>query len=478
MKKYSTDPVVAAFEHLTVRRPEAALVVSPRRVARVADVEALARAAGRALEATNVDPGRLGVMSAPNGPAFLASLVAVRRRDAIAVLADAAAPEAERERIAARLGAAAVLVCRDAWPAGPESWAARRVAARPAVYEGAGFAKLTSGSSGEPSAILATSEALAADDDALFRSMGLCDDDRFVAAIPFSHSYGFSSLAMPALRRGSMLALPEEGGPWAPLDAARAAGATVFPTVPLYVRTIGDLAEIPPLPATLRLVLSAGATLPAQIAVRFRESFGLPVHVFYGASEVGGICYDREGGAAERGTVGTPVDGVRLELRGADGSEGLAEGVVVVRSPAVALRHVPEAQAKLSGGTFVSGDQAAWAPSGELRLLGRLDAWINVGGKKVNPREVETVLASLPGVREAVVLGVPRSGGSTETVRAVVACDTRRMSYTEVAAWCRERLAGHKVPRSIVLVEEIPRTDRGKIDRAALLAATIPGTRR
>jgi len=275
-----------------------------------------------------------------------------------------------------------------------------------------------------------------------------------------------------------MLVLPEEGGPWAPLDAAGAAGATVFPTVPLYVRTLGDLAETPPLPATLRLVLSAGATLPAQIAARFRESFGLPVHVFYGASEVGGICYDREGGAAERGTVGTPVDGVRLELRGADGSEGLAEGVVVVRSPAVALRHVPEAQANLGGGTFVSGDQATWAPSGELRLLGRLDAWINVGGKKVNPREVETVLASLPGVREAVVLGVPRSGGSTETVRAVVACDTRRMSYTEVAAWCRERLAAHKVPRSIILVEEIPRTDRGKIDRAALLAATISATRR
>jgi len=478
LKKYSTDPVIAPFERLSARRPEAALVVSPLRVARVADVDALARAAGRALEATDIGPGRLVVMSAPSGPAFLASLVAIRRRDAIAVLVDAAAPEAERERIAAQLGAAAVLVCRDAWPAGPANWVARRVAARPAVYEGAGFAKLTSGSSGEPSAILATSEALAADDDALFGSMGLRDDDRFVAAIPFSHSYGLSSLVMPALRRGSMLVLPEEGGPWSPLDAARAVGATVFPTVPLYLRTIGELAETPPLPATLRLVISAGATLPFPIAARFREAFGLPVHVFYGASEAGGICYDREGGAAERGTVGTPVDGVRIDLRGGDGSEGIAEGVVVVRSPAVALRHVPEARASLGGGTFVSGDQATWTPSGELRLLGRLDAWINVGGKKVNPREVEAVLASLPGVREAVVLGVPRSGGLTETVRAVVACDTSRMSYAEVAAWCRERLSGHKVPRSIVLVEEIPRTGRGKADRAALLAAIAPATRR
>ncbi|HBL30494.1 MAG TPA: long-chain fatty acid--CoA ligase, partial [Acidobacteria bacterium] len=69
--------------------------------------------------------------------------------------------------------------------------------------------------------------------------------------------------------------------------------------------------EPPRRPAALRLVLTAGALLGAATAARFREAFGLPVHVFYGASECGGICYDRTGDAAERGTVGTPVDGVQ-----------------------------------------------------------------------------------------------------------------------------------------------------------------------
>jgi acyl-coenzyme A synthetase/AMP-(fatty) acid ligase len=477
--KFSMDPIVAAFDRHVARHPEAAFVVSPLRHATRAHVAALAGEAQRALTEIGVRPGQLVVTAVPNGPAFLAALVAVRRLGAAVVLADAATPEAERDRIAGRLQAVAALTCVEAWPEQPGSWRAQRTSvASPAEHDAAAFVKLTSGSTGEPSGLLVTSEALAADDDQLFRSMGLRDDDRMLVAIPLSHSYGLSSLALPALRRGTLLALSDEGGPWAPLAAARASDATFFPTVPVFLTALVDLAERPRLPASLRLVISAGAVLPPEVAARFRAAFGLSIHGFYGASEVGGICYDREGGAAERGTVGTPVDGVGVTLRADDGEENAAAGTVVVRSAAAALGHIPAPQDSLDGGTFTSGDQARWTPSGELQLLGRRDAWINVGGKKVNPREVEAVLVALPGVREAVVLGVASPGGATEIVRAVVACETRRMTYNEVASWCRARLASYKVPRSIVLVEAIPRTSRGKIDRAALLAAPAPSVRR
>jgi long-chain acyl-CoA synthetase len=477
--EFSTDPIVAAFDRHVARHPEAPLLVSPRRVATRAHVAGLADGVARLLTELGLRPGQLVVTSAPNGPGFLAALVAVRRLGGVVVLADAAMPAVECARVAARLQAAAVLACADAWPEQPTTWGVRRTGVvTPVRYDGAGFVKLTSGSTGEPCGVLVTSEALAADDDQLFRSMGLRADDRMLAAIPLSHSYGLSSLALPALRRGTLLALPDEGGPWAPLAAAQAAEVTFFPTVPVYLTALVDLAERPALPPSLRLVISAGAVLTAEVAARFRTAFGLGVHGFYGASEVGGICYDRDGGAAERGTVGTPVDGVSVTLRGDQGEEGVPEGTVVVRSPAAALRHIPADQDNLSGGAFASGDHARWTPTGELQLLGRRDAWINVGGKKVNPREVEAVLAALPGVREAVVLGVASTGGASEIVRAVVACDTSRMTYVQVASWCRARLASYKVPRSIVLVEAIPRTNRGKLDRAALLAAVPPPVRR
>jgi long-chain acyl-CoA synthetase len=263
--------------------------------------------------------------------------------------------------------------------------------------------KLTSGSTGEPGGVAIAADALAADDDQLARTMGLAAEDRFLAAIPWSHSYGLSSLVLPALRRGSLLILPEDGGPWAPLAAARALGATVMPTVPVYLRTVAEIAPASAWPATLTTVISAGARLSPEDARRFRDVFGRTVHVFYGATECGGITYDRAGGAAERGTVGTPVDGVAVMLEGDDAARA---GTVTVASAAVALRHVPAPDPSLRDGVFRSADLAETTAAGELRLIGRVDALINVDGKKVQPREVEAVLCAMPGVREAVVLGV------------------------------------------------------------------------
>jgi acyl-coenzyme A synthetase/AMP-(fatty) acid ligase len=400
-----------------------------------------------------------------NGAGFLAAFLGARRIGLVPVLADWASPSAERDRVAAALGVAAHIACGEVFPTGSVSFRAEARCGVPAVPpEGAAFVKLTSGSSGTPSGVAISAEALAADDDQLAAAMSLRSSDRFVAAIPWSHSYGLSSLVMPALRRGSLLIVPSDSSPWGALESARALSATVFPTVPVYLQTLAGLAAPPEWPTTLRTVISAGAPLSPETASRFRETFGRDAHVFYGASESGGITYDRDGGAALRGTVGTPIDGVDVTLDD--------DGVVAVRSEALGLRRVPLQDERLVGGVFRSADLGAWTESGELQLLGRADALINVGGKKVHPAEVESVLRAMPGVRDAFVLGIPAAGDERAIVRAFVACDPASLSYAAVASWCRERLSGHKVPRSIVRLREIPRTDRGKVDRAALADLT------
>jgi long-chain acyl-CoA synthetase len=307
--------------------------------------------------------------------------------------------------------------------------------------------------------------------------MGLRADDRLLAAIPLSHSYGLSSLLLPALLRGTPLVLPEENSLLAPFAAAEIAGATVFPTVPAYIEALLRLSQPPAWPPSLRLVVAAGAPLKPETARRFRATFGLPVHVFYGASECGGICYDREGGAGERGTVGTPVEGVEITLAACDGETGTAGegGRVTVRSPAVARGYVPSPDPRLADGRFVASDFATWT-AGELVLAGRLDDLINVKGKKVDPREVESVLAALPGVDEVAVVGLPVPERGGELVRAVIACRPGELSLEQVARWCRGHLAAHKVPRSVILVPVMPRTPRGKIDRPALLALAGSGS--
>ena len=504
MVKPHRDPLVQAFDRLVAAHPAAPLVVTPGGRATAAGLDAQARAAARVLSADPPAPGEPVALLAANGPAFLAGLVALLRAGAAPLLLDARAPEAERDRVARELGAPRLLACARAWPDGPGDWRTGRPIGVPPVNGSApgrpgtgtgtvtkltsgavikltsgavikltsgAVIKLTSGSTGAPRGIVTPVEALLADDDALSATMGLGDRDRLLAAIPFSHSYGLSSLVVPALVRGRMLVLPGEDGPFGPLAAAAAAGATAFPTVPAYLAALLRLEEPPLLPPALRLVLTAGAPLPAETSARFRERYGRPVHVFYGASECGGICYDREGGAAERGTVGAPVEGVRIDLETAEEAAGEGGGRVGVRSPAVAAGYLPRPDPSLAGGRFSTGDLAVWR-GGELALVGRLDDVINVRGKKVNPREVERVLRGLAAVEDVAVFAAPATGAEAACcepmVRAVIACPAGALTREAVVSWCRDRLADHKRPRSVVLVERLPRTERGKLDRAAL----------
>lgn len=441
-------------------------MVSPERASTVGDVDALARAAGSRLAGLSFAPGSIVGLAAANGPGFLASLLALRRAGLAVLLLDAQTPTPEALRVLRALGAPALLRCPEGWPAGPAAWSllATEAGPGPQDFPGTAFIKLTSGSTGSPRGIAATSEALLADDEALTRTMGLTEKDRLLTTIPLSHSYGLASLALPALVRGMVLAVPEEAGIYDPFVTAARTGATFFPTVPAYLDALVRMSNPPSRPESLRLVITAGAPLSAATSARFHETFGAPVHVFYGSSECGGICYDREGGAAERGTVGAPVEGVRVTLEPVDEREG---GRVIVESPAVSAGYLPEGDDRLRDGRFRAGDLAVWQ-EGELALRGRVDDLVNIKGKKVNPREVEAVLAGLSGVEEAAVLGVALPGRG-EMLRAVVACRPGRLTTAEVLAWCREHLSAHKVPRSVLLVEALPRNARGKLDRAALL---------
>lgn len=414
------------------------------------------------LFAYGLQPESLLALTVGNGPMFLAAFLATRRCGMVPLLIDSTTPPDERARIAGALGAAAVL-SSPGWGDPAEALEVATLAGQPRLLPADTAAvKLTSGSTGQPRGIVAPCAALAADEAQLSSTMGLVESDRLLAMVPMSHSYGLSSLAMPALLRGCALVVPEEREPFAPLRAAAACNATFIPAVPAWLGALVRVSEPPPWPASVRLVISAGAPLAADTAARFRVLFGQPVHVFYGASECGGICYDREGGAAERGTVGTPVDGVRLRL-------GAEDGRVSVISAAVATGMIPEPSPFLAGGVFTTSDLGE-CHDGELRLRGRADDLVIVKGKNVNPREVESVLRQLAGVEDVAVLGVPRPGTGELTLRAVVVCRPGAVAYESVVSWCRSRLALHKVPRNVVFVEALPRTERGKVDRAALLA--------
>ena len=479
-----TNAILLDWRRTLQAAPDAPLLLRPGAPATTrAVLSVLAAGAASRLAHARLPEGELVVFSAANGSAFLAGLVALWERGLVPALADSGAPDEELDGVARALGAAAVVRSAEPWPASlaepgalaispVAASAGQRAAAARATGAGAAVVKLSSGTTGEPKGVIATASALAADDEQLTRSMGLLAEDRIVAAVPLSHSYGLSSVALPALRRGTPLIFPGPEGLFAALDAARLLDATFLPTVPAFIAALVALGTPPPWPPSLRLVITAGAPLATGTARRFRAIYGRGVHAFYGASECGGIAFDRRGDAAERGAIGAPVDGVTIELQPEDGAPEGA-GRVVVRSPAVTTGYLPDPDPRLAGGVFRTGDYGRLV-DGELQLVGRADGWINVRGKKVDPAEVERVIAAMPGVDEVVVLALRDPATGTERVAAAVG--TRAgLSWNAVRAFCVDRLAAHKAPRAIAFFEQLPRSARGKIDRRAILARFADG---
>ena len=260
--------------------------------------------------------------------------------------------------------------------------------------------KLTSGTTATPRMIRFRSEQLLADCDQICETMGITDQDLNFGVIPVSHSYGFSNLITPLIARGVPMVISRDRTPRAVLDDVARTHATVFPGMPLFYQAFCEMEKIPELPK-LRLCISAGAPLPLSVAQKFGQRFGRPIHSFYGASECGGICYDREGTVDIEGYVGTPMKGVDLEVidPNAESSQ------VRVRSAAVGDGYFPDAdEQRLGKNVFVPDDLLRRCGQG-FKIVGRVSDLINVAGKKVNPVEIEDALLRLPGVRQAVAFG-------------------------------------------------------------------------
>jgi long-chain acyl-CoA synthetase len=321
--------------------------------------------------------------------------------------------------------------------------------------------KLTSGTTATPRAIRFRSEQLLADCNQICETMEIAEADLNFGVIPISHSYGFSNLLTPLIARGVAIVISRDKTPRAILADLVRSNATVFPGMPVFYQAFCEMEHVPALPK-LRLCISAGAPLPIAIAKRFQEKFNLPIHSFYGASECGGICYDREVANQTEGFVGEAMKNVRLETVDSKGSATQ----VRVRSAAVGDGYFPEPdEEKMGDGIFVPDDLLARDGSG-FKIVGRISDVINVAGKKVNPAEVEAHLLRFTGVRQAVVFGRESALRNEEVAACVVAAPD--VSETHLLQFCRGALSTWQVPKRIFIVDTIPTNERGKISRREL----------
>ncbi len=368
-----------------------------------------------------------------NGPRWLTLFLALQRAGAVALPLDSALSEAQQSAMAAALGAHWLLLgAGDGEPAAlhPLPSAADAGASAPGIC----LWKLTSGTTGQPKILPCSSDHMLADGRQVCATMDIRPDDVNLGAIPFGHSYGLGNLVLPLIAQGTPVVSSNEMLPSALAEKIARFRVTVFPTVPVVLRGLAESETDPAALATLRRVISAGAVLRPEVASAFEKRFGRRAHNFYGSSETGGICFDRSGDATLSGrAVGTPLEGVEVRLDDATGR-------VVVRSAAVV---------GAAGSEHILPDLGAWNEHGELRLIGRAAAAVaNIGGKKVDPAEVERVLREMSGVSDAwvgVQARAEAAGGGDFLLAAVETTAGRE----EILRALTARLPAWQVPRRI-----------------------------
>lgn len=433
----------------------------------------------RQLAAQGIGPDHLVIYAAGNRPAVFALWLACRSLDAALMPVDAGTTLPEIARLAVRFGASYAIVPGETatsslgdartFVPGLSLVAVRSPEPSSGPYRGAAVLKLTSGSTGLPKATFTTEAQLIEDEDHITSAMGIRAEDCQMAAIPLSHAYGIGNLVLPLLLRGTAIVLREGFIPHQFVADAAACRARVFPGVPYMFDHF--TAHLPPgaWPRGLDVLISAGARLERATLCAFRDSFGLKIHSFYGASETGGICFDDSDDLPEDGSVGRPMPGVTVTLRPEDGApEG--SGRVHVAGSAVASGYAGESGEPGEGFTgegFLTGDFGRFA-AGHLVLTGRASAFINVAGRKVRPEEVEAVLREMPGVTDVRVVGAPDPVRGQQIIACIVPGRESDTGVLSVRRFCGARLAPHKIPRTIVHLDRIPLTERGKTDRRAL----------
>ncbi|MEV7010360.1 long-chain fatty acid--CoA ligase [Streptosporangium sp. NPDC051022] len=297
------------------------------------------------------------------------------------------------------------------------------------------------------------------------------EGDAFLAALPLFHSFGQTTVMNLGFRRRATVVLMPRFEPGPALELMRAENVTLFAGVPtmywaMLSKVHADGDEVPP---SLRVPVSGGASLPAEVLRDFEATFGIGILEGYGLSETSPVAsFNQPGRPTKPGTIGTPVWGVEMRLIDPDWKtvEGDVPGEIAIRGHNVMKGYYnrPEETAEaMRDGWFRTGDIAVRDADGYYTIIDRAKDMIIRGGFNVYPREVEEVLMAHPEVSLAAVVGIPHDSHGEEVKAYVIRIPGAKTSEEELIGWSRENMAAYKYPRLVEFRDALPMTATGKI---------------
>lgn len=301
--------------------------------------------------------------------------------------------------------------------------------------------------------------------------------DVSLCVMPLFHVHGLMASTLATLLTGGTVVVPPRFNPLSFWPAVREYRVSWYSAVPAIHQMLLARAKSGARPSgaeNLRFIRSCSAPLPAQTMAEMEEKFGVPVVEAYGMTEAAHQMASNPlpPGARKPGAVGrgTGVDITILDRRGNVLPAG-ERGEVAIKGASVfgGYEENPQANAEsFTNGWFRTGDEGFLDNEGYLTLVGRMKELINRGGEKISPREIDEALLSYPAVAEAVCFGVPDKVYGEEVAAAVVLRDAA--TEPELMAHCKSLLADFKCPKVIYILDAIPRTATGKVQRRNVAA--------
>lgn len=352
----------------------------------------------------------------------------------------------------------------------------------------------TSGTTGRPKGVVTTHANIQAQVESLVEAWGWREYDRILLHLPLHHVHGIVNVLTCALWSGARCEVLPRFDPvevWERLATRR---LTLYMAVPTIYRRLVEAWEGVDADTrdrwsdgarACRLMVSGSAALPVPTLERWEAITGQRLLERYGMTEIGMGLSNPLHGERRPGHVGRPLPGVEIRLMGDGGAvlegtgpDGSSEaGEIQVRGPTVFKEYWrrPEAteEAFTEDGWFRTGDRAQ-VEDGAFRILGRSSVDIlKTGGEKVSALEIEDALRSHPSVRDCAVVGVPDEDWGDRVCAAVVLQATSdaadpRPDPQRLRAFLKERLAPYKVPKDVLLVDDLPRNAMGKVMKPAV----------
>ena len=338
----------------------------------------------------------------------------------------------------------------------------------------------TSGTTSRPKIVPLTQRNVTASARHIGASLSLVPGDKCLNIMPLFHIHGLIAAVLSSLGAGASVHCTPGFNAlrifnW--LDEIEPTWYTAVPTMhqAILARAGRNPESVERARKNLRLVRSSSSSLPPQVMAELEKTFDAPVVEAYGMTEAAHqmACNPLPPAVRKPGSVGIAA-GPEVRIMAEDGNRLLdvgETGEIVIRGPNVTpgYENNPDANASaFTDGWFRTGDQGVMDEDGYISITGRLKEIINRGGEKISPREVDEVLMDHPAVAQAVTFAMPHAKLGEEVAAAIVLREGKETSESEVREFVAKHLADFKVPRKVLILDEIPKGATGKLQRIGL----------